>query len=148
MEGKDSPVGMKEMDKETGGTQPTPGPEKKRPSFINKIILLWDKARALIRNYWLIAKEWLLSRNMGKNDRWAFVVCLLLALSVWLYVMSTDDTSYEHTLSYVVVDLEGMEALSQADMSVISGFDNVVSITLKGKRADIGGLTAEQIHAL
>ncbi|HHT54090.1 MAG TPA: hypothetical protein GX011_04040 [Clostridiales bacterium] len=150
MEDRDSPVGRKDMDKETGGAQTPPEsspPEKKRSAFTAKIVLLWYKARVLLRNYWVVAKEWLLSRNMGKGDRWAFVVCLLIALSVWLYVMSTDDTSYEHTLSYVVVDLEGMEMLSQAEMSVISGFDNVVSITLRGKRADIGGLTAEEVNA-
>ncbi|NLW73311.1 MAG: hypothetical protein GX057_00210 [Clostridiales bacterium] len=154
MESRESPVEMKDIDREAGGARPDPEsnpksrpPGKKRPPFVEKIISLWHKIKARAKNYWLIAKEWLLSRNMGKGDRWAFVVCLLMALSVWLYVMSTDDTSYEHTLSYVVVNLEGMENLTRSDMSVISGFDNVASVTLRGRRADIGGLTAEQVNA-
>ncbi|MGI6167712.1 MAG: YbbR-like domain-containing protein [Eubacteriales bacterium] len=154
MESRETPVEMKDIDKEAGGARQnsegnTAGspPGKKRPPFVERIVSLWNKAKTRAKNYWLIVKEWLFSRNMRKGDRWAFVVCLLMALSVWLYVKSADDTSYEHTLSYVVVKLEGMETLTEADMSVISGFDNVVSITLRGKRADIGGLTGEQVNA-
>lgn len=117
-------------------------PSANRPSFsaITKVTLEW------LKGYWYIIRDWFTGKNISKTDRWAFAVCFVMAVVVWLYVMSTNDTGYEKEVSSVVVDIEGISSLNSQNMSIINGFDNLVTIKLKGKRADIGALTAEDLR--
>lgn len=117
----------------------------------------WDnlKAKAIsmtkyawiwLSGYLVIIKEWFTGKRGTKGDRWAMAVCLVLSISVWLYVMSTNDTGFEKELSGVGVQIEGESVLATKNMSIINGYDNNVTVTLKGKRGDIGTLTADDLH--
>ncbi len=78
----------------------------------------------------------------------AFVLCFGVAFGVWAYVLQTENGNYEHTFSKVVVVLEGTEDLKERhNLSLISGYDTEVSITVKGPRSEIMKCTAEDIFA-
>lgn len=99
-----------------------------------------------VKEYYEIVRDWLTGKRGSRADRWAFALCLLLAVSVWLYVMSTEKTGYEQRVSGVNVGIEGTSSLSSSNMSVIDGYDSKVTITLSGKRGDIGSLTADDVR--
>lgn len=113
---------------------------KKRALTMCKYAWIW------LAGYLVIIKEWFTGKRGTKGDRWAMAVCLLLSISVWLYVMSTNDTGFEKQLSGVGVQIEGESVLATKNMSIINGYDNNVTVTLKGKRGDIGTLTANDLH--
>jgi YbbR domain-containing protein len=112
-----------------------------------KISNIFKKILKIIKNTWVGLKEWFSERNLSRIDKWAMFVCLLCSFTIWLYVMNTDDTSYEKSIANVNVVIEGSSSLNERGMSVISGFDNVVTVTLKGRRSDIAGLSAGDINA-
>ena len=101
----------------------------------------------IVRGYWSAFKEWVKSITISKSERWAMATCLLLALTVWIYVINVDDTGHQESVEYVSVELDGMTALKNLNMSVIGGYDNAITVTLRGKRSDIGSLTPEDIYA-
>ena len=111
-----------------------------------RVLDMGKYAWAWLSGYLLIAKEWFTGKRGTKADRWAMAVCLLMSISVWLYVMSTNDTGFEKELSGVGVRIEGESVLATKNMSIINGYDNNVKVTLKGKRGDIGTLTADDLH--
>lgn len=96
--------------------------------------------------YFTVIKEWFTGKRGTRGDRIAMAVCLLIAVSLWLYVASTNDTGFEKQLAGVTVDVSGESALSALNMSIINGYDHNVTVTLKGKRGDIGSLTSEDLH--
>ena len=101
----------------------------------------------IVRGYWTAFKEWIKSITISKSERWAMATCLLLALTVWIYVINVDDTGHQESVEYVAVELDGMTTLKNLNMSVIGGYDNAITVTLRGKRSDIGSLTPEDIYA-
>ncbi len=113
---------------------------KKKAVSVGKYAWLW------LSGYLVIIKEWFTGKRGGKGDRLAMAVCLLLSITVWLYVMSTNDTGFEKQLSGVDVQIEGESVLATKNMSIINGYDNNVNVTLKGKRGDIGTLTTDDLH--
>jgi len=101
----------------------------------------------IIRGYWVVFKEWVKNITISKSERWAMAICLLLALTVWIYVINVDDTGHQESVDFVLVELDGTTTLKNFNMSVIGGYNNAVTVTLRGKRSDIGNLTAEDIYA-
>ena len=78
----------------------------------------------------------------------AYVVCLLIALSIWAYVTTTENSEYEYQFKGVVVNLDGVTALKENfDLAPISGYGQEVTITVKGLRSEILEYTAEDIFA-
>lgn len=78
----------------------------------------------------------------------AFVVCLVIAVSAWLYVMQTESPEYEETFTRVAVEIENASRLSQTNsLSVIGGWNAEVEVKVKGKKSDIVKYTAEDILA-
>ncbi len=76
----------------------------------------------------------------------AKVLCVLAAVVLWFYVVSTDTTTDEQTYSGIAVEIRGLETIeNELDMSVISGYDYTVDITAKGTRSDLARLSAEDI---
>lgn len=100
----------------------------------------------IVKGYYEIVRDWLTGKRGTRGDRWAFAFCLLLAVSVWLYVMSTETTGFEQSISGVTVNIDGASSLSTGNMSVIEGYDKTVTVTLSGKRGDIGSLTADDVR--
>lgn len=110
--------------------------------MVNLALLVWSWLKACFR----IVKEWFTGKRGTKADRWAMAVCLVMSVTVWLFVMSTDDPGFEKQLTGVEVNIEGSSVLSGGNMSIINGYGNNVNVTLKGKRGDIGSLSAEDLH--
>lgn len=78
----------------------------------------------------------------------AYVVCLLIALSIWAYVTVTENSEYEYQFKGVVVNLNGVTALKENfDLAPISGYGQEITITVKGSRSEILEYTAEDIFA-
>jgi YbbR domain-containing protein len=151
METKNSPLtydsgtdtGSSLSENSASGSGNMAGPEGKKPPVIRFFINIWT----IIKRSWLAIKEWYRNSNMTRTDKWAVVICLLCSFAIWLYVMNTDDTGYQNTISYITVEIEGDTDIKNNGMSITSGYGNVVTITLKGKRSDIGGLSAADITA-
>ena len=127
-----------------------PQPEREEPGInendiTSEKIPFYYKVADIAKRYWQALKGGV--SRMTRTDKWALAICLLLAVTVWLYVMSTIDTSYENPLTFVNVSIKGDESLRNNNLSIISGSNNMVTVTLKGRRADIGGLNAKDIKA-
>ncbi len=83
-----------------------------------------------------------------KQDIIARILCALAAVMIWLYAMSVDNVDSEKTFTGVLVNIENEAQLaSDYNMSVISGYDNTVSITVKGKKSDINKYTSADLTA-
>jgi len=113
-----------------------------KEKILNIATFAWDWLKA----YLLVIKEWFTGKRGTKTDRWAMAVCLFLSISVWLFVMSSNDTGFEKQLAGVDINIEGGVALSAQNMSIINGHDNTATVTLKGARGDIGSLTSDDLH--
>ena len=76
------------------------------------------------------------------------IVCVLIAVILWLYVMSNESPDYERTFSGVNVGIENTALLmSQSDLSVMSGMASYVDITVTGKRGDVVSYSLDDISA-
>ena len=104
--------------------------------------MVWE----FIKGYLVIVKEWFTGKRSSRTDRFAMALCLVFAISVWLYVMSNNDTEFEKELSGVDINIEGVSALGAENMSILNGYDQTVKVTLEGKRAEIGSLTADDLY--
>ncbi|MBR7183989.1 MAG: hypothetical protein IKD37_00125 [Clostridia bacterium] len=87
-------------------------------------------------------------RTSRAQDIAARILCALAAVVLWLYVMSIDSPDWEKTFTGVLVNIENEAQLANDyGMSVISGYDNTVSVTVKGKKSDIDQYTSADISA-
>lgn len=91
----------------------------------------------------LVAEQEKKSRHI-----FAKLLCLVAAICVWLYVMNQESVGYERTFTQVPVLVDGVSALNaENDMTVISGYDNTVDVTVSGKKSEVQALTPEDIRA-
>lgn len=87
-------------------------------------------------------------RTSRAQDIAARILCALAAIMLWLYVMSIDSPDYERTFTGVLVSIENeVQLANNYNMSVISGFENTVSVTVKGKKSDIDKYASSDINA-
>jgi len=87
-------------------------------------------------------------RTSRAQDIAARVLCALAAVVLWLYVMSIDSPDHERTFTGVLVNIENeVQLANNYNMSVISGYDNTVSVTVKGKKSDIDKYASSDIIA-
>lgn len=87
-------------------------------------------------------------RTSRAQDVTARIFCVLAAIVLWLYVMSIDSPDWEQTFTGVLVNIENeTQLVDNYNMSVISGYDNTVSVTIKGKKSDISKYTSADITA-
>ena len=76
------------------------------------------------------------------------ILCIFVAVIIWLYVMANDSPDYERTFSGISVGVENSAILmSESDLSVISGYGSLVDITITGKRSDVVSYSLEDIVA-
>ena len=111
-----------------------------------RIVSIGKLSWRFIKGYCVIIKEWFTGKRSTRTDRLAMALCLFFAVSVWLYVMSNNDTGFEKELAGVTVNIEGASILGSENMSVLNGYDQTVKVTLSGKRAEIGALTADDLY--
>ena len=78
-------------------------------------------------------------RKVKKQKKFSLLILIfsfIIATAVWLYVESTEEQGYEKVINLVPVDIVGIQELERNNnMSVISGYDNTVNVTLVGKRS-------------
>lgn len=71
-------------------------------------------------------------------------LAVLGAFLIWLYAVSLNDPSFTREITGVPVEIIGS---SSAGLSVMSGYDYTVDVTVQGKKSDINALTADSIEA-
>ena len=87
-------------------------------------------------------------KKKNKYTLLLLIFSFVIAMSVWLYVNSLFDGEYEKTVTLVPVSIIGTEELErQHNMSVISGYDNTVTVVLKGSKAEVSKYSASNIYA-
>lgn len=78
----------------------------------------------------------------------AKILCVLAAVSLWFYVVSTDTAIEEKTFTAVPVSLRNIElAETQFGLSVIDGYNCTVDLILHGAKSDISRLSLEDVSA-
>lgn len=65
------------------------------------------------------------------------IICLLAAFIIWIYVMEVDSPDYEATFEDVPVTVVGLSDLDTNNLSVFSGQDTLVDVTVKGQKSVI-----------
>lgn len=87
-------------------------------------------------------------KKKNKYTLLLLIFSFVIAMSIWLYVNSLFDSEYEKTVTLVPVSIIGTEELERKhNMSVISGFDNTVTVVLKGSKAEVDKYSAGNIYA-
>jgi len=77
----------------------------------------------------------------------ALAVCFVIAFLVWFYVMQTESPEYQETFVRVPVAVENVSQLtSVSKLSVISGWDHTVSVTVKGRKSDIAKISEKDLR--
>ncbi|MCQ2428675.1 MAG: CdaR family protein [Clostridia bacterium] len=76
------------------------------------------------------------------------IVCVLLALILWIYVINITSTDAEKTINLIQIKIEGAEALKAATgFSIYDQSEAKVSITVRGKRQDIQEISENGFYA-
>ncbi len=87
-------------------------------------------------------------KRLRTTDLIPRILCVFVALIVWLYVMSNDSPDHERTFSGVSIVVENAAILSsEKNLTVISGHGNLADITITGKKNDIVSYSLEDIVA-
>ena len=74
---------------------------------------------------------------MRRNKLGSFLLALVIALGLWLYVVNYINTTHEQTLYNVPVGLEGKSLLTERGFMILSEDDYRVNITVSGSRQDV-----------
>ena len=86
---------------------------------------------------------------LNRDNLAAKIFCVIFALALWLMVVSQNpDIQYEMTYYAVPVSISNANSLSESsDLSIISGYDYNINITVRGNRAKLSNYTSEDISA-
>ena len=74
-----------------------------------------------------------------------FLLSLVIALGIWLYVVSVVSPESETTINQVSVLLEGEKTLAERDLIIVSNKNFSVDLKLFGNRVDLNKLSASNI---
>lgn len=84
----------------------------------------------------------------GSHDFIAKIVCLLLALIIWLYVMEVENPDWEEEYTGIPVELANTDEIEiDHDLTIYGGYSATVEITLRGRRNQLSNITADDIKA-
>lgn len=77
-------------------------------------------------------------RGMRVSDIIALIVCFIIAVVIWLFVMNTESPEYEEVFDRVAVKIENVTTLSEkSGLSVIEGWNGTVEVSVRGRRSEI-----------
>ena len=85
---------------------------------------------------------------MRRNKLGSFLLALVIALGLWLYVVNYINTTHEQTLYNVPVGLEGKSLLTERGFMILSEDDYRVNIAVSGSRQDVSKINASNIQAV
>ncbi len=74
----------------------------------------------------------------------ARIICLLAAIGIWFYVQDYDSPTYEKKFTNIPISIEG----NANGLTVLSGYDNDIDVTVKGRKSDISRLKVSDISAV
>ncbi len=78
----------------------------------------------------------------------AKIMCVLAAVILWFYVVGTDTNIDEMVVSDVAVAIRGLDRIEETlGLSVISGYDCMVDVTLKGSKSALNRVDVESVAA-
>jgi YbbR domain-containing protein len=78
----------------------------------------------------------------------AKILCVLTAIILWFYVVITDTTTDEKVFSGIGISIRNIDRIEEElGLSVITGYDSYVDLTVKGAKTDIYKLSANDISA-
>lgn len=81
-------------------------------------------------------------------ELFAKILAVLVALGLWIYVVSTNTTSEERDFNLVAVTCQGEDALrTQRGLIVQSISIDTLNVTVMGSRQQVRALTADQVKA-
>ena len=86
-------------------------------------------------------------RKIRAVDIIAYLMCLIISFGIWVYVVSLESENYEYTFTKIVVQPDGVNDLKGHNLSIISGYDTEVSVTVTGSRREISKYAADDIFA-
>ena len=82
------------------------------------------------------------------GDLIAKVLCVLAAIVLWFYVVITDTVTDERTFSGVAVSLKNLDIIEETlGLSVITGYNATIDITVGGTKSELGRVQADDIKA-
>lgn len=74
------------------------------------------------------------------------LVCIILAFIFWIYVMEIDSPDYEDTFEDISITVLGTTELeNEKNLSIFSGYDTLVDVTVKGQKSVIAKYSEEDI---
>ena len=74
------------------------------------------------------------------NDIVQRLLCLLIAVFLWAYVMSIDNSDIHVTLADIPVRLEGVSVLNSNDLVILSGSNALVDVEVGGPRSQVNNI--------
>lgn len=74
-----------------------------------------------------------------------FLLSLVIALGIWVYVVSVVSPEYEVTIHSIPVELVGADTLADRDLIIVSNKNFTVDLKLLGNRVDLKKLSASNI---
>ena len=73
------------------------------------------------------------------------IICLLLAVLIWYYVMQVENPNYQQTFTGVKVTLVNTDELTNRGLSIFNGTNYISDITVSGKKSVINSYTSDDI---
>ena len=83
-----------------------------------------------------------------KYKIWYLLLAVVLALGLWLYVMTTEDPDWSETYYNIPVVLENENVLRERGLMIVSGKQPTVTLKLTGSRSKLSKLNASNITLL
>lgn len=75
---------------------------------------------------------------MDQKHRWLIkIACVIAAFGLWLYISNINDNQIKYEVKSIPVELVNTEAITQSKMKMLPGQQFTISVTVKGKPADI-----------
>lgn len=77
----------------------------------------------------------------------AKLVCLLIAIVLWIYVMDSENPDWEETFENIPITLINTDDIEiDNGLTIYSGYSNTINITVRGRKNEISGITAEDFN--
>lgn len=91
--------------------------------------------------------EYLIKESKYENVI-AKVLCVLAAVVLWFYVVISDTSTDERIFNGISVQLKNLDVIEETlGLSVITGYDTTIDISVGGTKSEISRISAEDISA-
>ncbi|MCR4904697.1 MAG: hypothetical protein K6A33_01345 [Clostridiales bacterium] len=84
-------------------------------------------------------------RTSSRGNLVAWILCLVAAFIMWIYVMAVESPEHEQIFSHLPVELTGTEVLADNELAVYSGYGTMIDVTLSGKKSVVSRLSERDI---